>query len=167
MHRLLLLTGVFYCAVSLSLAAHAQQQPAPPPTPPYGPPISVEQAKKAVAAAVTEAKRLPYPSSFAVVGPAGNLIYFEAMDNAAYASADIAIAKAHTAAIFKQPTKAWFDRMESGHSYVMTLRPGMVAAAGGIPLIVDGKVVGAIGVSGAPSGEMDNLAARAGADALK
>lgn len=167
MHRLLLPIGVFCCALTFNLAALAQQQAAPPPSPAYGPPITIEQAKKVVAAAIAEAETLPYPSSFAVVGPAGNLVYFETMNNAAYASADIAIAKAHTAAIFKQPTKVWFDRMESGHSYVMTLRPGMVAAAGGIPLLVNGKVVGAIGVSGAPSGAMDSQAAQAGADALK
>ena len=57
--------------------------------------------------------------------------------------------------------------MESGHPYVSTLEPGLVASAGGIPLVIDGKVVGAIGVSGAPSGMIDNQAAQAGADALK
>ena len=167
MRRSLLVIGFFCSIMSFDSVAWAQQQSAPPPAPPYGLPITIELAKKAVAAAVTEAEKRPYPSSFAIVGPAGDLVYFEKMDNAPYASGDVAVAKAHTAAIFKQPTKGWFDRMESGHTYVMTLRPGMVAAAGGIPLVVGGKIAGAIGVSGAPSGALDNQAAQAGADALK
>jgi glc operon protein GlcG len=158
--------------VLIGSAVQAQPQPAPaapPPGPPpaYGPAVTTDQAKKAVAAAIAAAKKTPYFYAFAVVDPTGSLVYFEKMENAPYASTNIAMAKARTAASFKLPTKVWFDRMETGHPYVATLEPGLVAAAGGIPLMVDGKVVGAIGVSGGPTGLIDTDAAQAGVDALK
>lgn len=83
------------------------------------------------------------------------------------AATELAINKARTAATFNRPTKAFFDAMESGHSSVATLAPYLIAAAGGIPLMVDGKVIGGIGVSGSPTGLLDSIPAQAGADALK
>lgn len=155
-------------AILVGVSAQAQQAASPPPPPPaYGPPVTIEQAKKAVAAAVAEAKKTAYLYTFAVVDPAGDLVYFEKMDSAPTSSNEIGIGKARTAATFKRPSKAFFDQMESGHPYVGQLDPRIVASAGGIPLIVDGKVVGAIGVSGGASGLMDAVAAQAGADALK
>lgn len=150
-------------------AAGAQQQPAasPPPAPVYGAPVTTEQAKKAVAAALAEGKTRPYLLVFAVVDPSGNLVYFEKMDSAPYASNDVAIGKARTSAIFKRPTMALFEQMEGGHNYVMTLPPGIVASGGGLPIVVDGKIIGAIGVSGSPSGLLDQTAAEAGVNALK
>jgi uncharacterized protein GlcG (DUF336 family) len=153
-------------------AAFAQQQPASPPTPPppppaYGPPVTTEQAKKAVAAALAEGKARPYLLVFAVVDPTGTLVYFERMDGAAYASNEIAIRKARTAATFKRSTMAFFDQMEGGHNYVATLTPRLTASGGGLPLLVDGKIVGAIGVSGSPSGQLDQNAAEAAVNALK
>lgn len=143
------------------------QQPAPPPPPAYGPPITIEQAKKAAAAAVAEAKKTPYQYAFAIVNPSGNLVYFEKMDDVLIASINIAIGKARTSATLKRPSKALFDQMETGHPYVSTLDPGVVAAAGGVLLMVDGKIVGAIGVSGGPTGLIDAQMAEAGAAALK
>ena len=158
-------------AVAFGTAAYAQQPPAaaaPPPPPAYGPPVTLEQAKKAVAASVTEAKKVAgYQFVFAVVDPAGNLVYFEKMDSAPTSSVDIAIGKAWTAATFKRPSKAFFDAMETGHSFFGQLHPRVTASAGGIPLVVDGKIVGAIGVSGGANGLMDLGAAQVGADALK
>ncbi len=89
------------------------------------------------------------------------------MDGAIYAATEIAIRKARTAAMFRRPTKAFFDTMESGHAFIATLTPELTASIGGIPLMVDGKIVGAIGVSGSPSGPTDLPPAQAGADALK
>jgi len=161
------------CAAALSSSLAFAQQPAapaaPPPAPPaYGPPVTLEQAKKAVAVAVTEAKKnAGYTFVFAVVDPAGNLVYFERMDSAPTSSVDIAVGKAWTAATFKRPSKAFFDAMESGHSFFGQLHPRVTASAGGLPLMVDGKIVGAIGVSGGANGLMDLGAAQAGADALK
>jgi len=167
MHRLG--SALIVCAMVLGgSAAYAQQPTSPPPAPPdYGPPVTTEQAKKAVAAALAEGKKTPYGYAFAVVDPSGSLVYFEKMDGAIHAATNIAIGKARTAATFKRPSKAFFDAMEAGHPYVMTLEPGLVAAAGGVPLMVDGKIIGAIGVSGGPTGVIDLQAAQAGADALK
>jgi glc operon protein GlcG len=174
MRCLLGITIAVCAAIILASTAYAQQPMAPaaapaspPPPPAYGPPITVDQAKKAVAAAVAEGKSTPYLYTFAVVDPTGSLVYFEKDDGAIYAATEIAIGKARTAAIFKRPSKAFFDQMNSGQPYVATLIPGLVAAAGGIPLVVDGKIVGAIGVSGGPNGLIDSQAAQAGADALK
>ena len=155
-------------AALVGLSAQAQQPASPPPqpAPAYGPPVTIEQAKKAVAVAVAEAKKTAYLYTFAVVDPAGDLVYFEKMDSAPTSSNEIGIGKARTAAIFKRPSKAFFDQMEAGHPYVGQLDPRIVASAGGIPLIVDGKIVGAIGVSGGANGLMDAVAAQAGADAL-
>ena len=114
-----------------------------------------------------EAKKTGYLFTFAVVDPSGELVYFEKMDGAPTASNDIGIGKAWTAATFKRPSKAFFDGMESGHSFFGQLHPRVTASAGGIPLMVSGKIVGAIGVSGGANGLMDNGAAQAGADALK
>jgi glc operon protein GlcG len=140
---------------------------APPPAPlPYGPPVTIAQAKQAVAEAVAEAKKTAYFYTFAVVDPAGDLVYFEKMDSAPTSSNEIGIGKARTAATFKRPSKAFFDQMETGHPYVGQLDPRIVASAGGIPLVVDGKIIGAIGVSGGANGLMDAVAAQAGADTL-
>jgi uncharacterized protein GlcG (DUF336 family) len=160
-------------ALSVTLfgfGAQAQQPaaaPSPPPPPPYGPSISIEQAKKAAAAAVAEAKQTPYDYAFAIVNPAGQLVYFERTDDVLTASIDIAIGKARSSAMLKRPSKALFDQMENGHPYVATLFPGIVASAGGVPIMIDGKIVGASGVSGSPSGLVDEKAALAGAAAVK
>jgi uncharacterized protein GlcG (DUF336 family) len=155
-------------AVLVGSAAYAQQPASPPPAPPaYGPPVTTEQAKKAVAAAMAEAKKTPYQYAVAVVDPTGHLVYFEKMDDAISAATSIAIGKARTAAVFKRPSKAFFDQMESGHPYVTTLEPGLVASAGGVPLVVADKIVGAIGVSGGATGLIDLAAAEAGVNALK
>lgn len=168
MRRLSVLTGVFCLLMAWGSMAQAQQQPSPPPPPPaYGPPVTTEQAQKAVAAALAAAKTKPYLLVFAVVDPSGSLVYFTKMDGAIYASNDIAIGKARTAATFKRPSMAFFEQMEGGHNYIATLTPGLVASGGGLPLVVDGKIVGAIGVSGSPSGILDQAAAQAGVDALK
>jgi glc operon protein GlcG len=166
MRRLSLITAVASAAIFYASAVCAQQ-PAPPPPPAYGPPITIEQAKKVAAAAVAEAKKTPYHYAFAIVDPSGHLVYFERTDDVLTASINIAIGKAQTSATLKRPSKALFDAMESGHPYVATLYPGIVAAAGGVPIIVGGKIIGAIGVSGGPTGLIDLAAADAGANALK
>jgi len=170
MRRLSLMVGIICVVTLFGSVANAQQPAASPPAPPappvYGPPITTDQAKKAVAGALAEAKKTPYLYTFAIVDPTGSLVYFEKMDSAIYAATNIAIGKARTAAVFKRPTKVFFDQTESGHPYVLALEPGLVPAAGGIPIVIDGKI-GAIGVSGSPTGPIDERTAQAGADALK
>jgi glc operon protein GlcG len=150
------------------------QAPAPPPAPvpdampfdiPYGTPISLERAKAVAEAAMAEAKKRNWKDAIAIAGPAGDLVYFVKMDGTQYASSKIAEAKAHAAAIFRRPTKVFFDQMETGHPYIATL-PGVVASDGGLPIIESGKVIGAIGVSGG-SGPQDGVIAKAGADSVK
>ena len=153
-------------AFLLGSAAHAQQTPAPAAPPPgYGEPITLEQANKAVAAAMAESKKNGWNQVFAVVGPAGNVIAEQKMDLATQASSDIAPAKARASVNYRFPTKAYQDRLANGETFILGL-PGMIPAAGGIPIVVGGKIIGAIGVSGAAPIQ-DHQSAQAGVDALK
>jgi uncharacterized protein GlcG (DUF336 family) len=134
---------------------------------PYGPPISVENAKKAAAAALAEAVKNHWTMAVAIVDPNGTLIYYEKMDNTQLGSAKVAVNKAVSAALFKRPTKAFQDALASGGAglRVMSLE-GAVPVEGGIPLVSDGKIVGAIGLSGANS-DQDGHCATAGAAVIK
>lgn len=134
---------------------------------PYGAPISLENAKKAAAPAIAEAEKNHWNMAVAVVDPSGNLVYYEKMDNTQLGSANVAIDKARSAALFKRPTKALQDALAAGGDGWRILRvQGAVPVEGGIPLVMDGKIVGAIGVSGAASTQ-DAQCAKAGADAIK
>jgi uncharacterized protein GlcG (DUF336 family) len=134
---------------------------------PYGAPISLENAKKAAAPAIAEAEKNHWNMAVAIVDPSGNLVYYEKMDNTQLGSANVAIDKARSAALYKRPTKALQDALAAGGDGLRILRvQGAVPVEGGIPLIMDGKIVGAIGVSGAASAQ-DAQCAKAGADAIK
>jgi uncharacterized protein GlcG (DUF336 family) len=103
----------------------------------------------------------------AVVDPNGDLIYFERMDNTQVGSVHIAIRKAQTAAKFKRPSKSFQDALAKGDSFTYLLGlEGAMPVQGGLPIVMDGKIVGAIGVSGA-TGDQDSQCAQAGLDALK
>ena len=134
---------------------------------PYGPAISLENAKKAAAPALTEATKNKWTVAVAIVDPGGNLVYYEKMDNTQIGSATVAIDKARSAALFKRPTKALQDTLAAGGEGLRILRvQGAVPVEGGVPLVIDGKIVGAIGVSGATSAQ-DAQCAKAGADTVK
>jgi len=134
---------------------------------PYGTPIGVENAKKAAAPALAEARKNNWNMAVAIVDPSGNLVYYEKMDNTQLGSADICIAKARSAARFKRPTNAFQDALATGGAALRILRlEGAVPVEGGIPIVIEGKIVGAIGVSGDTS-EHDGQCAQAGVDALK
>jgi len=126
------------------------QQPAPPPAPPadYGPPITNEQAKTVAAAALAEAKKNNSPMAFAIVGPAGELVYFEKMDGTQLASVEIAQGKARTAVLFRRPSKLFADQYAAGNRAFTTFPEKPVASEGGVPIVVNGKIIGAIGASG-------------------
>jgi glc operon protein GlcG len=146
------------CALATALA----QMPNP-----YGMPISLENARKAAAPALAEAAKNNWNVAVAIVDPGGNLVYYEKMDNTQLGSANVAIDKARSAALFKRPTKAFQDALAAGGDSVRILRlQGAVPVEGGIPLVADGKIVGAIGVSGATSAQ-DAQCAKAGADTVK
>ena len=136
--------------------------------PPYGETINLETAKKVAAGASAEAAKRKWDGfCLAVVGPSGDLVYFEKMDNCQFASISIAQHKARTAARYRRPTLAFENLIGKGpyFNYLTTL-DDVIASRGGNPLIVDGKVVGAIGVSGG-SGAQDNVVSLAGQAALK
>jgi glc operon protein GlcG len=167
MGRLALITIGAGVALLFGPTVHAQQQPSSPPPPPpaYGAPISLEQAKTAIAGATAESKKNGWNHVFAVVDGGGNLIAFEKSDLAGNSSVAIAEAKARTAATFRVPTKAYQDRLTAGETFILGL-PGVVPAAGGVPIVVGGKVIGAIGVSGATPLQ-DHQAAEAGVAVVK
>ncbi|MGA2371486.1 MAG: GlcG/HbpS family heme-binding protein [Candidatus Korobacteraceae bacterium] len=134
---------------------------------PYGLPISLENAKKAAAPALAEAAKNNWNVAVAIVDPAGNLVYYEKMDNTQLGSANVSVDKARSAARFKRPTKAFQDALAAGGDGLRILGlEGAVPVDGGIPLVMDGKIVGAIGVSGAASAQ-DAQCSKAGADILK
>jgi glc operon protein GlcG len=160
--------------LALGSAAYGQQPPAaapaaspPPPPPPYGPAITLEQAKKAIVAAEEEAKKNNWGMNIAVVGSSGHLVAFSRMDNAQLASVDISQHKARTAVTFRRPTKAFQDALAANPAnvYLLTL-DGIIASEGGIPIVADGKMIGAIGCSGG-TGQQDGQACQAGVNALK
>jgi glc operon protein GlcG len=134
---------------------------------PYGAPISLEQAKKPAAAAKAEAAKNNWTMAIAIVDTSGNLVYYEKMDNTQIASATVAIDKARSAVLYKRPTKAFQDAVAGGGAGLRILRlQGAMPVEGGLPLIADGKIIGAIGISGDTS-EHDNQCATAGIAALK
>jgi uncharacterized protein GlcG (DUF336 family) len=134
---------------------------------PYGSPIALETAKKAAAPALAEARRNNWAMAVAVVDTAGDLVYFEKMDATQAGSVVVAVDKARSAARFKRPTKAFQDMLTSGGDGLRVLGiNGAVPVEGGVPIVIDGKVVGAIGVSGGTSPQ-DGQCARAGADVVR
>jgi uncharacterized protein GlcG (DUF336 family) len=127
--------------------------------------LSLEDARKAASAAAAEAKKNKWNVAIAVVDDGGHLIYFERIDETQIGSIDIAIGKARTAASYKRPTKALEDALNGGQYAVVTY-PNTLPREGGLPIFSEGKLIGAIGVSGVKSSE-DTQAANAGVDALK
>src|SRR5262249_10520251 len=135
----------------------------------YGPPITADHAAKVVAAAVAEATKSPrnWKLAIAVVDPNGDLVYFYKMDGTQIASIAIAQGKARTAARYRRPSEAFFNLMQTpAGAFVPTLDPNLVASIGGYPLVEGGKIIGAIGCSGA-TGQQDGVACKAGADSVK
>jgi uncharacterized protein GlcG (DUF336 family) len=152
-------------AATLLVSAHVQaQQPAPPPA--YGPPISLETAKKVMAAAEAEAVKNNWGLVITILDSGGNLVMAHRMDNAPLASVGISRGKARTAVEFKRPSKALEDGIAGGGAGLRLLSLPGVFVEGGVPIVVDGKIVGAIGASGAASGQ-DAQVAQAGANAAK
>lgn len=139
----------------------------PPPPLPYGASISLESAKKAAAGALAEARKNNWTMAVAVVDTGGNLVYYEKMDNTQLGSAKVSVDKARSATLFKRPTKVFQDVLAGGGSGLRILGvKEAVPVDGGYPLIMDGKIVGAIGASG-DTADHDGQCAKAGADILK
>ena len=144
--------------------AEGQTPLAPPPQIPYGLAISTRDAKVAAAAAIAEAERNGWNMAIAIVDPGGHLVFFEKMQNAQTGSVEIAIEKATSAALFRRPTKVFEDALAAGGGNLRVLRlTGVIPIEGGLPIVVDGKVIGAIGVSGGSAAQDGQVALRGSA----
>ena len=132
---------------------------------PYGAPISLERAQAVIAAAAAEAQKRDWKLNFAVVDSGGNLVAFARMDGAMLASITIAQHKARTAATFRRETKVFESGIQGGNAYQLTI-DGVIGSRGGIPLIENGKLIGAVGASGG-TGSQDEICAKAGAAVVK
>jgi uncharacterized protein GlcG (DUF336 family) len=171
----LVLAATGLCA---GVAAKAQAQTPQPANPldavpdsmpfdvPYGAPISLERAEGAIAAALAEAKKHNWKLNVAVVDAGGNLVAFERMDGAQLASIEISQHKARAAARFRRETRVFEDSVQLKQNYYALTLDGVIASRGGIPLIVGGKLIGAIGCSGG-TGSQDEVVCKAGAAGVK
>jgi uncharacterized protein GlcG (DUF336 family) len=154
--------------------------PAPPPPPPaggtpdaipygipYGPPIGVDRAAQVVGVVLSAARQHPaWRFAITVVDPNGDLIYFYRMDGAQLGSIGVSQNKARTAARFRRETRTFYNQFETGHMYVSTLDPTLVASPGGFPLIDHGIIIGGLGCSGG-TGDQDATVCKAGADSIQ
>jgi uncharacterized protein GlcG (DUF336 family) len=148
-------------ASGLSLAASVAFAQVPQ----YGPNVTLDQAKKAIAAGMVEAKKNSWPVAITIVDTAGMLVAFEKMDGTQSGSVMVSQDKAVSAALFRRPTKVFQDAVAGGGAglRILGLR-GASPVEGGLPLMVDGKIIGGIGVSGV-NADQDGMVAKAGAEA--
>jgi uncharacterized protein GlcG (DUF336 family) len=142
-------------AIAVAVPVHGQRLPLP-----YGPNIGVDQAKALATAAIAEARKNDWTIVVAIVDTGGHLVYLERMDHTQIASVDVARRKAWTANSFKRSTKAFEDAVAGGRMATLSM-PDAVLIEGGVPIVVDGRIVGAIGISGATSQQDGQVAAAA------
>ncbi len=170
------------CAIAVMSSPTLAQAPAPatPPAPPaaggtpdampfdipYGQSIGLERAKQVMAAAEAEGKKRNWKMNIAVVDTNGELVHFSRMEGAQIASGSISIGKARTAARFRRESRLFYNAYETGHPYVATLDPTLVASPGGFPLVEGGKLIGAVGCSGG-TGDQDAVICKVGAEVVK
>ena len=134
---------------------------------PYGASVTLDVARKIAATSIAEANKSGFKMAIAIVDTAGDLVYFEKMDGTQVASVNIAQDKARSSVRFKRPTKAMQDVLAAGGAGIRFLAlQGAVPVEGGLPIVMDGKIVGAIGASGGTS-DQDGQVAKAGADSVK
>ena len=180
--RLIVSMTLAACALA-ALGSQALAQtatPATPPAPPsaggtpdampfdipYGVSIGLEKAKQVMAAAEAEAKRRNWKMNIAVVDTNGELVHFSRMEGAQIGAGPVSVGKARTSARFRRESRLFYNAFETGHPYVATLDPTLVASPGGFPLLEGGKLIGAIGCSGG-TGDQDAAVCKAGADVAK
>ena len=167
--------AIIAATIAAVTLAHAQTPAATPaPVPevmpfdiPYGAPIGLDQADKAITSAIAEAKKHNWKMSISVVDPAGTLVAHATMDGTQYASIPISQAKARTAALFRRPSGAFQTSVNGGSPNGLSLIAlnGGAASEGGFPIVIDGKLIGAIGASGGIFTQ-DAVTAKAGLQAV-
>ena len=158
-------TAVIVVMLFVALFAVAAVDAQGPP-PPYGSSITLDQAKKVLAGAEAEAKKNNWNVVISVVDPGGQLVTMSRLDNTQFGSIEVAREKAYSAVAFRRPTKAFQDAVGQGGENLRILRlSGASPLEGGVPIVVDGKIVGGVGVSGVTSAQ-DAQIARAGIEAL-
>jgi glc operon protein GlcG len=170
MFRMLALAGAVALSAGSAFAQAPTSAPAPAPVStanlPYGPSITLDQAKRAMAAAELEAAKNSWQVAITILDSGGNVIMFHRIDNAQLSATSVSEGKARTALEFKRPSKALDDAIAGGGAGLRLLAlKNITPIEGGLPMVVDGKIIGAIGVSGALSSQ-DAQVAKAGADAL-
>ena len=153
-----------FASFAIPVSAQQPAAPPPPPTTPYGAPIGLDAAKKVMAAAEAEAVKNNWPMAIVILDSTGHTVMLHRLDNTQYGSIQVAEDKAHTALDFRRPSKVFEDLVAQGglNMRILALR-GASPLEGGVPITVDGKIVGAIGVSGGASNQ-DGQVAKAGAD---
>jgi glc operon protein GlcG len=165
--KLIIFTALILACATIPVGAQQPAPPSPPPTTPYGSPIGIEAAKKVMAAAEAEAVKNNWFMAIVILDSTGHLVMLHKLDNTQYGSIAVAEDKAHTALDFRRPSKVFEDLVAQGGIGVRTLGlRGATPLDGGFPIIVDGKIIGSIGASGAASNQ-DAQVAKAGADAFK
>jgi uncharacterized protein GlcG (DUF336 family) len=158
---------MFVCAGVLALLASLPAKAQTPPPPPYGPPIGIENARKAMTAAEGEAVKNNWAVVIAIIDSGGHIVMLHRRDDVQLSSIELSQGKAKTALMFKRPSKVLDDAISGGGPGLRFLAlKDIVPLEGGLPLVIDGKIVGAIGVSGVLSSQ-DAQIAKTGADALK
>jgi uncharacterized protein GlcG (DUF336 family) len=148
------ITGTLILALSVSIT-HAQS---------YGTDVTVDVAKKVAAATLAECQKNSWRVAVAVVDTHGFLVYFERMEDTQHVSVKISQMKAKAAATYRRPTRVFFEGINKGGPATATL-PGVVGSPGGVPIVVGGKIIGAVGVSGV-TGDQDEQCAKAGISAI-
>jgi uncharacterized protein GlcG (DUF336 family) len=151
-----------FCAfvlASFAVAGYAQQRPS------YGASVTIDQAKKIAAGALAEAQKNNWNVAIAIVDTHGHLVYYERMEDTQSASPAIAVEKAKTAAMYRRPTRVLEDVVNKGRPAALALT-GATPVTGGLPIVMNGKIGGAIGVSGVTS-DQDEQIAKAGLDGAK
>lgn len=152
MRASIMLAGVALAATAVAVQAQDRR-------PEYGPSVTITAAKKIAAGVLAECQKNSWNVAMAVVDTHGFLVYFERMENTQTASMDIAVGKARTAATYRRTTRVFMEAINKGPA-TATL-PNVMASPGGVPIFADGKVIGAVGVSGV-TGDQDEQCAKAG-----
>jgi len=164
--KLVIFAALIFTGFAIPTGAQ-QPAPSPPPTIPYGSPIGLEAAKKAMAAAEAETMKNNWPMAVAILDSTGHVVMLHKLDNTQYGSIRVAEAKAHSAIDFRRPSKVFEDLVAQGGVGLRTLAlPGAAPFEGGGPIVADGKIIGAVGVSGGTA-QQDGQVAKIAADAVK